>query len=128
MKNRLFIFSLLLTFLSACSQQSLNADTKDVWVEEFKLLIEKHDGVILDVRTPVEVASGRIAESINMNYHADFASKVAQLDKTKPVYVYCASGGRSGRAAHDLNKMGFTTVYNLLGGFGAWRAAKFPEE
>ena len=128
MRKYLLLLPFVLIFLSACSQKSLKNANKDVSVEEFKSLIEKLDGIILDVRTPEEVAQGKIAQSININYFDNFKAAAEKLDKTKPVYVYCASGGRSGRAAYDLNKMGFTTVYNLLGGFGAWRAANFPVE
>ena len=48
------------------------------------------------------------------------------LDKKKPVYVYCAVGGRSAKASKVLQESGFKTVYNLLGGFNGWTAAGLP--
>ncbi len=126
MKNYLYFFPLLMVLVSACSQKQPLA--KDLSAKEFKSLLEKKQGVVLDVRTPEEVVSGKISQSINLNYFGDFKAQALKLDKTKPIYVYCASGGRSTKAMQDLNRMGFIEVYNLLGGFGAWRAAKFPEE
>ena len=54
---------------------------------------------------------------------ADFKEKAFEgLDKSKPVLVYCASGGRSAKSAKIYKEAGFTKVYNLLGGFRAWSA------
>ncbi len=126
MKKTAFVFPLLFVVLSACSQKT--PITKDVSPKELKEHITKSKAIIVDVRTPEEVAQGKIPHSMNINYFGNFKLEVEKLDKTKPVYVYCASGGRSTKAMQDLSKMGFIEVYNLLGGFGAWRAAKFPVE
>jgi phage shock protein E len=54
---------------------------------------------------------------INCN-DAKFEQNLSALDKSKPVFVYCAVGGRSSKAAQVLNKNGFK-VYNLTGaGYG----------
>jgi rhodanese-related sulfurtransferase len=58
-------------------------------------------------------------------YRSDFQEELAKLDPEVPVYVYCRSGNRSGQAAQMMKRMGFTTVYNLQGGMGAW-ARKQP--
>jgi rhodanese-related sulfurtransferase len=44
------------------------------------------------------------------------------LDTSKPVAVYCASGGRSGMAVNTLLKMGFENVHNI-GGLTHWHQA-----
>ena len=52
-----------------------------------------------------------------MNFNdADFKQQVEKLNKNKPVFVYCAAGGRSGKAAPLLQAAGFKYVYNLIGG------------
>jgi 3-mercaptopyruvate sulfurtransferase SseA len=51
---------------------------------------------------------------------------VANLDKSKTVYVYCLSGGRSSSAAGQLQEMGFKSVVNLSGGMLAWQSANLP--
>ncbi len=112
----------IITEVSATPQtETIN---KDVNVEEFASLISKGEGQVLDVRTPDEWNGGIIKGATKMNFFdKDFQDQISKLDKTKPVYVYCKAGGRSGKAANQMEKMGFTTVYNLLGGMGAWNAA-----
>ena len=43
-------------------------------------------------------------------------------DRSRPVVVYCASGGRSALAAVSLREMGYETVYSLAGGFDRWKS------
>jgi thioredoxin len=79
---------------------------------------------ILDVRTPEEFAEGHIDDAKNVNWLSDsFVSGVEKLDKTKPVFVYCKSGGRSQSAAKKLKELGFTDIYELKGGMLKWDAA-----
>jgi rhodanese-related sulfurtransferase len=64
-----------------------------------------------------------------MDYHAsDFTDQVSKLDQTKPICVYCASGGRSRGAMEKMKSLGFSEVYNLMGGFRAWQASGFSIE
>lgn len=94
---------------------------EDVSAEKFKILIDQNDGVILDVRTSAEYASGHIEKSINLDYYnAEFKNELKKLDKTKAVYVYCKSGGRSGNTKKILTTLGFETIYNLKGGYSKW--------
>gem|GEM_PF-209877 len=95
--------------------------SQDVTAEEFKVLIEKKEGVILDVRTKGEVDGGKIGNAINLDYYSDvFKSDLDKLDKNRPVYVYCRSGNRSGEAKKIMTLMGFKAVYNLKGGYSNW--------
>jgi rhodanese-related sulfurtransferase len=50
----------------------------------------------------------------------------AQWSREQPLLLICHSGGRSGRAAAALSELGFSTVYNLVGGMLAWEAAGLP--
>jgi len=100
----------------------------DVNAPTFKKLIETKPGQVLDVRTPEEWAEGIINGAIKMNYYdKDFSKQLDKLDKTKPVYVYCKVGGRSGSAAKELEKKGFKLVYNLDGGIKAWDKEGYPK-
>lgn len=79
---------------------------------------------ILDVRTPGEFTDQHIDKATNIDWNgADFEKKVAVLDKSKPVYVYCKSGGRSAKATSKLAEMGYTKIYELDGGIMKWNAA-----
>ncbi|MDR7208861.1 thioredoxin domain-containing protein [Flavobacterium piscis] len=78
---------------------------------------------ILDVRTPDEFASEHLDNAINVNWNSDdFSAKAATYNKSKPVFVYCLSGGRSKKAAAKLTEMGFTNVYEMEGGIMKWKA------
>ena len=91
-------------------------------VDEFEKQI-LNEGTILDVRTPGEVAEGIIANAKVFDFNgADFSKQIQTLDKTKPVYVYCKAGGRSGKASKMLIDLGYE-VYDLEGGMDAWIAA-----
>ena len=90
----------------------------------FESGFQKEKGMLMDVRTPDEFASGAITGAVNFNYRAaDFKEKVSQLDKKQPIYVYCLSGGRSGDAAKWMRTIGFEKVYELKGGTLAWTKA-----
>lgn len=120
---------LSLCVLASCTENSQNgveengntSIASNVDVKEFKKLIDSKEGQLLDVRTPEEVAEGYIENAHNYDiYDAQFKSQLEKLDKNKPVYVYCRSGGRSGRAMEEMLGMGFKEIYNLEGGIGAW--------
>ena len=81
---------------------------------------------ILDVRTPDEFESEHIDNAKNVNWNSDdFEAKATSYDKSKPVFVYCLSGGRSKKAAAKLKELGFNTVYELDGGFLNWNEEGF---
>ncbi len=77
---------------------------------------------LVDVRTIEEVNLGTIPGAIHMDYldQATFQTASQNLDKTRPVVVYCASGNRSKSAALWLSENGFTEVYDLEGGYNSW--------
>jgi rhodanese-related sulfurtransferase len=79
---------------------------------------------LIDVRTPAEFASGHLKNAVNVDVSGSgFEEKVAQLDKSKPIFVYCRSGARSGRASSILQELGFTQIYDLRDGIAAWQDA-----
>ena len=84
--------------------------------------------VIIDVRTPAEYAAGHIAGAQNIDVEAaDFASKIASLDKEAPYLLYCRSGRRSAIAAEEMAKAGFTDIVDG-GGMADLVAAGAPPE
>ena len=120
-----FLVTLLgLNVNSACSQQSF----KDADVEEFFRLAETASDVqLLDVRTAEEYAESHIAgaQNIDINKETFLETVLKQLDKQRPVAVYCRSGKRSVKAANILTANGFEVI-NLKGGILAWQSKGKP--
>lgn len=83
---------------------------------------EDGNGVIIDVRTDMEVEEGKIPGAIqcNLQYSSQFMEQINALDPDKNYYVYCRSGGRSVQACMLMNAVGIKNTYNLLGGITAW--------
>ena len=83
---------------------------------------------IIDVRTPDEFSKGHLINALNFDWNgSEFEKQIAPLDKSKPVFVYCLSGGRSSAAAQQMRSEGFKEVYELSGGIMKWRGANLPE-
>lgn len=125
--KRIAYILLLFVLISGCTQSqnitSLNAAQFE------KHMKEKADKIILDVRTAGEYADGHIPGAVMIDYYKnDFRQQINKLDKSKPVFVYCASGVRSSSAAKILVQSGFTEVYNLQGGINAWHRSGKPLE
>ena len=109
---------------SGQSSEQSQVISKDIDVAEFEKLMIEGSGLLLDVRTDGEFASGHLKGASQIDYNSSsFKSKIAELDKSTPVYIYCRSGARSGRAAKMMKGMGFAEVYNLEGGILAWQRA-----
>ena len=92
-------------------------------------LVNTKNAVLLDVREPAEFAAGRLPRAINVPL-SQLASRPPELGKLtgRPVIVYCERGGRSRNAGSALAKQGITDVYNLTGGYRAWKDAGLPVE
>lgn len=88
------------------------------------------DAQLIDVRTPEEVATGKLPGAGNIDVKSNDFSDIAvnSLDLNKPVFVYCKRGSRSSTAADLLESMGFTEIYNMDGGFLQWEEEERPTE
>jgi phage shock protein E len=73
--------------------------------------------LLLDVRTPGEFADGHVQGALNIPVQ-ELEARVAELDASRPVVVYCRSGNRSGTAAGMLRARGFEVTD--LGPMSAW--------
>lgn len=88
---------------------------------EFK---ERYDNgsPVIDVRSTEEFAQGHIAGAINIPLSdAEFATKAKALMNNMPILVYSQQGIKSKEATHVLEKIGFQKIYNLDGGYIAWK-------
>ena len=84
-----------------------------------KLIAQGHD--VVDIRRPEEFEAGHLEMAKNINFLADdFIKNISQLDKSKPLLIYCRSGNRSGRASKLMDSLGFKKIYDLKGGYLSW--------
>jgi rhodanese-related sulfurtransferase len=67
---------------------------------------------LVDVRSPAEYAGGAVPGSRNIPVQA-LGGHIGSLDPSRPVIVYCASGGRSAMATMMLKSAGFGEVRDL---------------
>ena len=132
--KRMFPIFILALFVLSCQQspkteQSDNSEQqtsssiyermgKEAFAQKME---EKPDKILIDVRTPEEFQGGTIEGARNINYFDDnFDAEISKLDKTKPVFIFCQSGGRSGKAFSKMKTMEFKEVYELNVGYSGW--------
>lgn len=117
--------SILISFLGILLTASMAVAQTQLSTNDFQnKLNATKQGQLLDVRTPEEFSQGHLEKAENIDYkNAAFKEQVEKLDKNKPVFVYCLSGGRSSAAAKVLHEKGFTHVYEMQGGFMKWTSS-----
>jgi len=129
MKKLSSVLLLLLAILvNSCTIGQSQSSGTNLSAKDFEAKIkELPQASILDVRTPEEFAKGHLANALNYDWNGDdFDKQIAGLDKSKPVLVYCLSGGRSASAADQMRQEGFKEVYEMKGGILKWKAAQLP--
>lgn len=98
---------------------------RDISPAELKAMLEQKDFFMVDVHVPHE---GRLPDLDARIPYDQIAQQLDQLpaDKAAKIVLTCHSGNMSTIASHTLADLGYTNVYNLVGGFTAWRAAGYP--
>ena len=82
----------------------------------FSSLVSSNEIIVIDVRSDEEVKTGIIQDAIHIEWtQIDKEINNIDITKDKPIYLYCRSGNRSGKAAVMLEKIGFTNVINAGG-------------
>jgi thioredoxin len=96
--------------------------------KEFRKKLDNSiDALLLDIRTPEETNKGYLKGAVFMDfYDSSFKEQILTIDKDKPVFIYCAIGGRSWDAAKILYNLGFKNVYDLKGGIIVWKIKNYP--
>jgi len=106
---------------TASSSQGTTHQYREIAVDELKTAFGEEDYVIIDVRTPEEIAMGMIDGAQHIDYVSnDFKETLDKLDRSTNYVVYCRSGGRSTKACQIMQKQGFENVVNLEGGYLAY--------
>jgi phage shock protein E len=111
--------------------QQLAADAKtrvrEVTVQDLERTPLAPGTVLIDVREADEWRAGHAVGAIHLSrgvLEGAIEEKVPAPDT--PILLYCDGGNRSALAADNLQKMGYTNVASLAGGFRDWQKARLP--
>jgi NADPH-dependent 2,4-dienoyl-CoA reductase/sulfur reductase-like enzyme/rhodanese-related sulfurtransferase len=100
----------------------MRGDVKVVSFDELPA-IREGGGLIIDVRTPPEVAKGAIPGAINIPLD-QLRDRLDEVPRDRQVVVHCQVGQRSYNAYRILKGAGFENVYNLSGGYKTYQYMK----
>lgn len=130
MKRILFLLSFCVVVFASCGERNVNKVNATLPVEQYEQKMNALPNMqLIDVRTTEEYSEGHLKNARNIDVNArDFNEQIASLNKKKPVFVYCKSGGRSSEAAAKMKEQGFAEIYNMDGGIMKWSAAGKPLE
>ncbi len=103
------------------------AEIKQIGVEEARQMLENSGTVVLDVRESEEWRQGHLPQALGIpRGFLELRVEEKIPDRKTPIIVQCASGTRSLLAARNLREMGYENLYNLQGGFTAWKEQGLP--
>ena len=103
---------------------------KQIDLEGYKrMLAAGEDHVLVDTREESEWAAGHAAGAMHLSKGIiERDIEVKAPDKTAILVLYCGGGFRSALAADNLQKMGYTNVISLDGGWRAYKESGLPVE
>jgi rhodanese-related sulfurtransferase len=102
---------------------------REVIVDEARRKLESGKAKLIDVREESEWAAGHVRGSLYLGkgvIERDIEERVP--DKKAELILYCGGGFRSALSADNLQKMGYTNVSSMAGGWRAWQEAGAPIE
>ena len=118
--RKMFYVLLAATILVSCGTNR-NKGYDSVDADSFAKFIGNEQVQLIDSRTPEEFNSGHIPGAININIDDEnFRAKVNELDKSRPIAVYCRGGRRSKEAADIMVGCGYD-VTELSEGIISWK-------
>lgn len=137
----LVLVSILIFTLSACGSNAENSSSggfgnevsvdggsyTDISIDELRTMLEDKNFVFVNVHIPFEGDIPKTDLSIPFDQIDQNLDKLP-ADKNAKIVLYCRSGSMSSTASETLVELDYTNVWNLSGGFNAWRNAGLPLE
>ena len=102
---------------------------REVDVDEARRKVESGKAQLIDVREESEWEAGHARGAQHLGkgvIERDIEERIP--DKNAELILYCGGGFRSALSADNIQKMGYTNVSSLAGGWRAWQAANAPIE
>ncbi len=93
---------------------------KDLDTNQVQHLIDQSEAVIVDIRSAQAYQADHLPGAVNIS-HANWLDTLNALEFDTPILVYCAHGIASHQAAQQIADLGFEQVFNLTGGYSAWK-------
>ncbi|NRB38856.1 MAG: rhodanese-like domain-containing protein [Pseudomonadales bacterium] len=117
----------LVTMILVFFQYESSKAGKAVSPQELSNMVNREDGLVLDIRDSGDFKKGHIANSTNIAA-TSLDAHISELNshKDKPVIVVCNMGHTATGVTKRLKAEGFTAVYKLRGGLTEWKAANLP--
>jgi len=110
--------------------QDAKSRVRECQIEDVKRRLDAGDAfVLVDVREESEYAAGHLPGAVHLGkgvMERDIEKKIP--DPATPVVLYCGGGFRSALAADAIQKMGYTNVISMDGGWSAWNAKGYAIE
>ncbi len=124
----MFRIAIILAVLVTTAVTVLSASYRNISSNDARRLIEQKKNIfLLDVRTPDEFRQARMKGSILVPIN-EIERRIAEVPKNRPVLVFCAVGSRSNLVAGFLASKGYGEVYNMQDGLIGWSRNGFPVE
>jgi rhodanese-related sulfurtransferase len=120
MKHIKYILFVVTFIIIGCESKPKYENIIMVDSEEMKALLNEEEVQLVDVRTVEEFSEHYIPGAENIVFDDNFDLKLDNLNKEKPVVVYCRKGRRSKKCAEILSEKGFVKIYDLKGGITQW--------
>ena len=124
--NNFVLVSIFLALLVLLAITEMQKGGKSLASRELTALVNRADGVVLDVRAKKEFDAGHIVDALNIP-HEKLVSRLGELEKhkAKTIIVVDAMGQHAGTVCRELKKAGFTAA-KLSGGMSSWRGENLP--
>lgn len=128
MRRIVAVIAVSMSVVVLASRDSKPSGVRRVSVDDIAATLANDNPVLLDVRTPQEVAQARLAETVvNIDFYApDFTNDIAALNRNQTYVLYCRSGQRTSHVAQLMTDLGFRDVRELSGGLIGWVDAGKP--
>ena len=102
---------------------------REISVADTRRKLEKKEALLIDVREESEWAAGHARGALHLGkglIERDIEQRVP--DKSAPIILYCGGGFRSALSGDNLQRMGYTNVLSMAGGWRAWQSEGGPVE
>lgn len=118
----LILYLGLISLLVSCTS---NTNHQYISPEEMEEIMFMDDIQLIDVRTLEDYTKKHLLGAQRIESDENFEENILQLDKTKPVAVYCNTGRTSKQCTEILKKKGFVKIYELKDGIESWEKSEF---